>query len=220
MQEPPYKHLLLALVGSVREPVFATVSGAHLYGFESPDSDVDLRGAFVLPEEAYLGVSPPEETVSLMDLDSGVELDWVAHDISKSLRLISRGSGEIFEQVFSPIVVATSAWHEELRDLTAECVTRGLHRHYSGFLQSRRGLLARESPTVKVLLYAYRSALTGIHVLHTGDVIAHLPTLLEGYPQPGVAELILRKREGDEKGALLPGAVSYTHLTLPTTPYV
>lgn len=30
-------------------PLFATVSGAHLYGFPSSDSDADLRGAFVLP---------------------------------------------------------------------------------------------------------------------------------------------------------------------------
>src|SRR5450432_4490392 len=30
------------------EPIFATISGAHLYGFASPDSDVVLRGAFML----------------------------------------------------------------------------------------------------------------------------------------------------------------------------
>ena len=29
--------------------VFATISGAHLYGFPSPDSDYDLRGCHVLP---------------------------------------------------------------------------------------------------------------------------------------------------------------------------
>lgn len=29
--------------------LFATISGAHLYGFPSPDSDYDLRGAHVLP---------------------------------------------------------------------------------------------------------------------------------------------------------------------------
>ena len=34
------------------EPIFATISGAHLYGFASPDSDVDLRGAFMLPAGA------------------------------------------------------------------------------------------------------------------------------------------------------------------------
>ncbi len=31
--------------------LFATISGAHLYGFPSPDSDFDLRGADVLPLE-------------------------------------------------------------------------------------------------------------------------------------------------------------------------
>jgi len=28
--------------------LFATISGAHLYGFPSPDSDVDLRGTHLL----------------------------------------------------------------------------------------------------------------------------------------------------------------------------
>ena len=31
--------------GQQYRPLFVTVSGAHLYGFPSPDSDVDLRGA-------------------------------------------------------------------------------------------------------------------------------------------------------------------------------
>jgi uncharacterized protein len=29
--------------------LFATISGAHLYGFPSPDSDYDLRGVHILP---------------------------------------------------------------------------------------------------------------------------------------------------------------------------
>ena len=29
--------------------LFATISGAHLYGFPSPDSDFDLRGVHLLP---------------------------------------------------------------------------------------------------------------------------------------------------------------------------
>ena len=37
---------------AVRRPyplLFATISGAHLYGFPSPHSDYDLRGAHILP---------------------------------------------------------------------------------------------------------------------------------------------------------------------------
>ena len=56
--------LLLTTVKSGPCPLFATVSGAHLYGFPSPDSDVDLRGAFVLPVPALLRLGEPQETIN------------------------------------------------------------------------------------------------------------------------------------------------------------
>ena len=44
--------LLHRLVAAQPYPqLFATISGAHLYGFPSPDSDFDFRGAHVLPQE-------------------------------------------------------------------------------------------------------------------------------------------------------------------------
>jgi uncharacterized protein len=43
--------------------LFATLSGAHLYGFPSPDSDFDLRGAHVLPLDAVVGLDVRDETV-------------------------------------------------------------------------------------------------------------------------------------------------------------
>lgn len=42
-------------------PLFVTVSGAHLYGFESPDSDVDLRGCHLLPLRDVVGLALPNE---------------------------------------------------------------------------------------------------------------------------------------------------------------
>src|SRR5690349_13733351 len=43
--------------------LFATISGTHLYGFPSPDSDYDLRGAHVLPLDAVVGLEVRDETV-------------------------------------------------------------------------------------------------------------------------------------------------------------
>jgi len=54
---------LIEIARSGPAPVFATISGAHLYGFASPDSDVDLRGAVLLPARALLGLHPPKETI-------------------------------------------------------------------------------------------------------------------------------------------------------------
>ncbi len=42
--------------------LFATVSGAHLYGFPSPDSDYDLRGAHILPAEETMGLYAERDT--------------------------------------------------------------------------------------------------------------------------------------------------------------
>ncbi|HQZ65515.1 MAG TPA: nucleotidyltransferase domain-containing protein, partial [Planctomycetaceae bacterium] len=43
--------------------LFATISGAHLYGFPSPDSDFDLRGVHLLPLEEVVGLQEGRETI-------------------------------------------------------------------------------------------------------------------------------------------------------------
>ena len=62
--------------------IFATVSGAHLYGFPSPDSDYDLRGCHVLPLREVVGLDTGRETVETSADDGGFELDLVTHDAS------------------------------------------------------------------------------------------------------------------------------------------
>ena len=63
--------------------VFATISGAHLYGFPSPDSDYDLRGVHLLPLEEVVGLDMGQETVEKSGLEDGIELDLVTHDAKK-----------------------------------------------------------------------------------------------------------------------------------------
>jgi len=151
------------------QPIFATISGAHLYGFASPDSDVDLRGAFLLPARALLGLHPPAETISIDDKTT-VELDWVAHDIRKFARMMTNHNGYVLEQLFSPLIVVTTPAHAELLELGRECVTRPTVRHYQGFARGRRKRLAEPEPTVKHLLYAYRVYLSGIHLMRSGAI--------------------------------------------------
>lgn len=54
--------------------LFATISGAHLYGFPSPDSDFDLRGAHVLSLPQLLGLEPRDETVEDSRVIDGLEM--------------------------------------------------------------------------------------------------------------------------------------------------
>jgi uncharacterized protein len=195
------RDLLAEVARKGPEPIFATISGAHLYGFASPDSDVDLRGAFMLPASAMLGLHAPEETITIEDKTT-IDLDWVAHDIRKFARLMTNHNGYVLEQLYSPLVVVTTAAHDELMQLGKGCVTRPTARHYQGFARGRRKRLAEPDPTVKHLLYAYRVLLTGIHLMQTGEVIANIQVLNQRFRFTEIDELVARKRAGAEKMAL------------------
>lgn len=194
--------------------VFATVSGAHLYGFPSRDSDVDLRGVHLLPVRDLVGLREPEETRSRGGylpvraepgtrgrVRDGVELDLVTHDLRKFVRLLLRRNGYVLEQLLSPLVVHTGALHEELVALAPGVLTSHHAHHYRGFAATQWKLFDR-SGELKPLLYTFRVLLTGIHLMRTGELQAHLPTLLDEAHAPAyLPELIAAKREAEHGAA-------------------
>ena len=196
--------LLLKQVEAHPYPLlFATVSGAHLYGFPSQDSDFDLRGVHILPLENMISLDPRHETVEKEGIVDGIELDLVTHDVHKFFTLMLKKNGYVLEQVFSPLVVHTTAEHAELKEIAKDCITRYHAHHYLGFAATQWKLFHKESPPrVKPLLYVYRVLLTGIHLMRSGVVEANLRNLNEGFRLSYLDELIERKVTGEEKGVL------------------
>ncbi|MEW4452162.1 nucleotidyltransferase domain-containing protein [Bremerella sp. JC817] len=190
--------------------LFATVSGAHLYGFPSPDSDFDLRGCHVLPLAETVGLVTGPETVEKQCLEDGLELDLVTHDAKKFFQLMLKKNGYVLEQVLSPLIVHTTPYHEELCSLAKGCVTRHHAHHYLGFAGTQWRLFEQESPPrVKPLLYVYRVLLTGIHLMRSGEVEANLRHLNEMFQLSYLDELIERKVSGPEKGTLSDADVAF-----------
>src|SRR3954462_8133169 len=133
--------------------VFATISGAHLYGFPSPDSDYDLRGCHVLPVHEVVGLDPGRETVESSTTDGGLEVDLVTHDARKFFGLLLKKNGYVLEQLFSPLVVHTTPEHAELLSIAGDCITRHHAHHYLGFAETQWRLFDKERPRrVKPLL--------------------------------------------------------------------
>ena len=66
-------------------PLFVTVSGAHLYGFPSSDSDVDLRGCHLLPLRDVVGLDVPNQTLEHKAVHDGTEVELVSHEVGKYL---------------------------------------------------------------------------------------------------------------------------------------
>ena len=174
--------------------LFATISGAHLYGFPSPDSDFDLRGAHVLPLEKVIGLEVRDETVEDSRVIEGLEMDIVSHDVRKFFGLLLKKNGYVLEQLYSPLIVHTTPEHAELKAVARGCITRHHSHHYFGFAETQWKLFLKGSVRrAKPLLYVYRVLLTGIHLMLSGTVEANLVTLNEEFRLPYIADLVARK---------------------------
>jgi uncharacterized protein len=183
--------------------LFATISGAHLYGFPSPDSDYDLRGVHCLPLPMVLGLEAKQETLEQSQVYDGLQLDLVTHDVKKFFGLLLKKNGYVLEQLCSPLIVHTTPEHEELKAIAPACITRHHSHHYLGFAQTQWRLFEKQQPPrVKPLLYVYRVLLTGLHLMQTGTVEANLVTLNQQFGLSCLPDLIAQKQTGSEKATL------------------
>lgn len=185
--------------------LLVVVSGAHLYGFPSADSDVDLRGTHLLPVPALLGLDTPKQTVTRSWNDGGLEIDLVSHDLGKFISLLLQQNGNFLEQLFSPLVVWQTPWAEELRGLVQQgTIARHVYHAYTGYARSQWEMWQKEAEAgparLKPLLYAYRVSLTGVHLLRTGEVNASLTELAPVYGYSHLLELVAAKQQ--EKAAV------------------
>ena len=183
--------------------LFVTVSGAHLYGFASADSDVDLRGAHCLSLPETVGLDVKHETIEWSGVRDGLEIDLISHDIRKFFQMLLKRNGYVLEQLLSPLVVHTTPEHAELKSIAPSCLTKHHAFHYLGFAETQWGLFRKENPPrVKPLLYTYRVLLTGIHLMRTGEVEANLEKLNIVMRLSHVDDLLVEKRGGAEKQAV------------------
>lgn len=183
--------------------LFATVSGAHLYGFPSPDSDYDLRGAHVLPMKEALGMLRRRDAVESVGFCEGKRVVLATQDALKFFTLLTKRNGYVLEQLYSPLIVETSAWHEELKHIGSSCATRGHYKYYLGFAEEEWKCLGEEeAPKARHLLFVFRALLEGIHLMLTGSVESNLVALNDEYRLPYVAELVERASVSAEDGYL------------------
>ncbi len=202
---------LIAVAGAQPCPhLFVTISGAHLYGFPSPDSDFDLRGVHTLPLAEVVGLPSRRETLEVSRIVEGLEIDLVTHDAHKFFSLLLKKNGYVLEQLLSPLIVTTSPEHAELVALAPQLFTRFHAYHYLGFAATQWKLFDKERPRrVKPLLYVYRVLLTGLHLLRSGQLQANLLLLNDDFRLPQIPDLVARKLAGPEKGTLDDEDVSF-----------
>jgi len=179
-----------------RRHLVVYLSGAHAYGFPSPDSDLDLKAIHIEETARLLALSPPRAAVDRMEVIEGVEIDYTSNELGPVLYAICAGNGNYFERILGTLGLRSSREHEELRPLAERALSRHVHHHYRGFA---RGQLAEfeKSPQAKKILYVLRTALTGIHLLSTGKLVTDVTQLYDEYGFGEARELVERKLAGE-----------------------
>jgi predicted nucleotidyltransferase len=186
-EEAKRRHLVIAL------------SGAHAYGFPSPDSDLDLKAVHIEPSANLLGLDSPQNSFDRLEFVDGIEIDYTSNEIRGVLAGILSGNGNYIERILGAHILHSSAEHEELKAIVPGLLSQRVHRHYRGFASSqRKDFEGAEAPTAKKLLYVLRTALTGTHLLLSGELRVDLRTVASEYGFEDAKSLIEAKRAGEK----------------------
>lgn len=189
---------VLAEEENQRRHLVVALSGAHAYGFPSPDSDLDLKAIHIAPTRSLLGLSEPPVTSERMEIAEGVEIDYTSNELGAALRGLLKGNGNYLERVLGAHLLIVNPLLEELAPLVRAGLSKRYYRHYLGFARQQQQELEKSSaPTAKKVLYVLRTALTGTHLLRAGQLRVDLNENVEEYGYQEARELIARKRAGE-----------------------
>jgi predicted nucleotidyltransferase len=153
-------------------PALVALTGSHAYGTNHPDSDVDFRGFYVAPTEAFFNLQPPQESV-----DRTLP-DVTLYELRKFVKLAVGANPTILEVLWTDPVHSTDVG-DLFRAHRRVFLSKKVLKSYGGYAmqqlqKARNGTggsrgqahLRRE----KFKLHTYRLMLAGIHVLETGDL--------------------------------------------------
>lgn len=138
--------------------LLAVESGSRAWGFESKNSDWDVRFIYVHKPEWYFMVEPQRDVIELMEGD----IDIVGWELRKALALLKRSNPSLLEWIHSPIVYYAD---EEFMG-RMQCAATQFYNpiasmyHYNRmFNKHNQHYLQRENCDMKRFLYYLRGIL-------------------------------------------------------------
>jgi hypothetical protein len=187
--------------------IYACESGSRGWGFESPDSDYDVRFIYVHPLDWYLSIDDQKEVIETPIDD---KLDIHGWDIRKALVLLRKSNSVILEWLASPI--RYYKYEPDLALLTdlsqKSFMPRSSCQHYLGMAKGSLAACQSDGKVkIKSYLYAIRPMLCCRWIVRFNKqapmLIDHL--LTEFLPDPDnelrqyIDYIVSLKKGGDEE---------------------
>lgn len=145
--------------------LYAVESGSRAWGFESEDSDWDVRFIYIKPFKHYMSINnwqlDNEQSDTLKWKDDSILLDCDGWDLKKALQLLAKSNPPFLEWLRSPIVYLETKEMEGIRAAAETyyspkaAVYHYHHMAEGNWRQYIRGTEARESGKVPRKKYLY-----------------------------------------------------------------
>lgn len=168
--------------------LYAIESGSRAWGFESPNSDYDVRFIYAHPKEWYLAVDL-EDKRDVIEYPIVDEIDINGWDIRKALKLFWKSNPAFIEWLQSPIIyVDDDHFADKARDLMPLIASsqKGIYHYLHMAKGNFREYLKKELVPLKKYFYVLRPLLAIMW--------------LEKYDKPAPIEFeVLRKLVSDNK---------------------
>lgn len=139
--------------------LYACESGSRAWGFESVDSDYDVRFLYVHPRDWYLSIDDRRDVIERMLPD---DLDLSGWELRKALRLMRKSNPPLYEWLRSPIVYREdSGFMVGMREVAESCYSpERCFLHYLSMAEGNvREYLRGENVWRKKYLYVLRPLL-------------------------------------------------------------
>jgi len=199
--------------------LYACESGSRAWGFESTNSDYDVRFLYVRPADWYLSIDL-EKRRDVIELPIEDDLDTNGWDIRKALQLLRKTNPALNEWLFSPIVYREKGdFPNRLRQLAPQVYNLTSARYHYFRMASRnfREYLKGDSVILKKYLYVLRPLLAvswiekGFGIVPTEFERLVSKTLSDAELISEIEELLRLKRAGGEtdRGAPFPTIQKY-----------
>jgi len=164
-------------------PLFAAVNGAHLWGLQSPDSDVDVHGIYLKPTTKVLSIHPGDDVIQA-NIDTGPGLPVIEiqfFELQKVFNMLLNNNGNLVTMIKSPFVLYpgdNELGPEFWPTIASTFITKNLKHYFKGyaFSQKKRALSSRGG---KALIYTYREMFSGLHLMKFGTFEFAFERLLE-----------------------------------------
>ena len=168
--------------------IMAIESGSRAWGFESPDSDYDVRFVYVRQLEDYLRLEKVRDVIE-WQLDDVLDINgW---DLKKALQLMHDSNPTIFEWCASPIVYKDSAYFDKLKELRHSYFSckKSLYHYWHMASNNYQNYLQGDQVKIKKYFYVIRPLLAAKWIIDKGTqppmlfselVEAELPGELKG----------------------------------------